>query len=73
MSKWNCGSFLFRSKAELTPCSGLQGLRVELGRSFSSLHAHPFVKARSCPRVLPVPSGSTAGWPVGPVCARDLS
>lgn len=39
MSKCNRGSFLFRSKAELMPCSGFEGHRAELRKV--SVHCTP--------------------------------
>lgn len=55
MSKWNRGSFLFGSKAELMPCSGLQGHRVELGRRFQFTACPPICESPELPQSSPSP------------------
>lgn len=72
MSKWNRGSFLFRSKAELMPCSGFQGHRVDLGRRFRFTAHPPICESPELPQSSPVLFRFCSQVACGALCAHDL-
>ena len=73
MSKCNRDPSCSGQKQNSCPALASRVTEQSWEEGFGSLHAHPLVKAQSCRRVLLVPSGSVAQWPVWGPCVPVTS